>query len=231
VFLVWSAGPFLHIGGQGTGIVLPQFLIRFVPILGNARIPGRGFVMVILALSTLSAIFVSRRGWRPGAIGLLIALALVDGLVIPYPLYAVPTGGRIERYMAEDAQPGSLLEIPLGLQDGFGQLGSFDSRSLSRQTYHQRPIVGGYVSRVPERIKSAYQGRPAIAALIARTSNPTRNPPPPLPDDLAASLAMDGVRYVVIDRELIELPPRPELERRGLRFVLQEGARELYCTK
>jgi hypothetical protein len=94
VFLMWSAGPFLHLGGQGTGIVLPQFFIRFVPILGNARIPGRAFVMVIRAVSVLSAIFVARRDWRAGAIGFLIALALVDGWVIPYPLSAVPTGGE-----------------------------------------------------------------------------------------------------------------------------------------
>jgi hypothetical protein len=230
-FLLWSAGPFLHVLGQGTGIVLPQFFIRFLPILGNARIPGRAFVMVILALAILCAIFVTRRRWRPGTIALLTALALVDGMVIPYPLSPVPTGGRIERYLAEDTQQGSVLEMPLGLQDGFGQLGLFDPRSLSRQTEHRRPIVGGYISRVPERIKAAYLGRPAMAALISLSSNPAPNPPPPLPDDLATPLAGDGVRYVVIDRALIALPTRPELERRGLRFVLQEDARELYCTR
>jgi hypothetical protein len=202
-----------------------------LPILGNARIPGRAFVMVILAVSIVCAIFVTARRWRPGAIGLLIALALVDGMVIPYPLSAVPTGGRIERYLAEDSQPGAVLEMPLGLQDGFAQLGSFDPRSLPRQTDHQRPIVGGYVSRVSERIKAGYLDRPATAALIALSSNPPPDPPPSLPDDLSTPLALDGVRYVVIDRALIALPARPELERRGLRFVLQEGARELYCTQ
>ena len=228
-FLLWSAGPFLHVLGQGTGIVLPQFFIRFLPILGNARIPGRAFVMVILAVSILCAVFVSRRRWGPGAIALLIAVVLVDGMVIPYPLSPVPSGGQIERYLAEDTQQGSVLELPLGLQDGFAQLGSFDPRSLLRQTEHQRPIVGGYISRVPERIKAAYLGRPAIAALIALSANPAGSPP--LPEDLATPLAGDGIRYVAVDREFTALPARPELERRGLRFVLQEGARELYRTK
>jgi hypothetical protein len=231
VFLIWAAGPFLHLGGQGTGIVLPQFFIRFLPILGNARIPGRAFVMVMMAVSVLSAIFVARRGWRAGAIGLLIALALVDGWVIPYTLTAVPTRGEIERYLAQDAESGSVLEIPFGLQDGFAQLGLFDSRSLSRQTHHHRPIVGGFVARVPERVKKAYLDRPAIAALMALSSSPERTSLSPLPDDIATPLARDGVRYVVMDRALVPEPARAELERRGLRFVLQEGTRDLYCTK
>ncbi len=229
-FLLWAGGPFLHVGGQGTGIVLPQFFVRFLPILENARMPGRAFVMVILAVAIVCAVFVAARRWRPGAIALLIGLALVDGLVIPYPLSAVPPVGHIERHMAEDALKGSVLDMPLGLQDGFGQLGQFDSRSLARQMHHQRPMVGGFIARVPERIKAAYLDRPTTAALIALSSNPTENPPPPLPDDLATPLALDGIRYVVIDRALIALPARAELERRGLRFVLQEGARELYCT-
>jgi hypothetical protein len=229
-FLLWAGGPFLHVGGQGTGIVLPQFFIRFLPILENARIPGRAFVMVILAVAILCAIFVAARRWRPGAIGLLIGLALVDGMVIPYPLSAVPPRGHIERHMAEDAQKGSVLDLPLGVQDGFAQLGWFDPRSLLWQTEHRRPIVGGYVSRVPERIKAAYLDRPVTAVLLALSSNPVPNPPPSLPDDLAPLLAADGIRYVVIDRALIALPARADLERRGLRFVLQEGARELYRT-
>ena len=230
-FLLWACGPFLHIGGQGTGIVLPQFFIRFLPILGNARIPGRAFVMVILAVAIVCAKFVAARRWHPGAIALLVGLTLADGLVIPYPLSAVPPSGHIERYLTEDAEKGSVLDVPLGVQDGFGQLGGFDSRSLARQIHHQRPIVGGFVARAPERIKAAYLNQPATAALIALSSNPAPSPLPPLPDDLATPLAMDGVRFVVIDRARISFPARADLERRGLRFVMQEGPRELYRTQ
>ena len=84
---------------------------------------------------------------------------------------------------------------------------------------------------MPERVKTAYLDRPAIAALIALSSSPEQTRPSPLPDDIATPLARDGVRYVVMDRTLAPLPARPELERRGLRFVLQEGTRDLYCTK
>lgn len=231
VFLIWSAGPFLHVGGQGTGIILPQFFMRFLPIVGNARIPGRGFVMVILAISVLCAIFVSRRQWRPGAIALLVAVALVDALVVPYPLSPVPGGGRIESHIAGDMLPGSVLELPVGLQDGFAQLGSFDALALARQSHHQRPIVGGYVSRLPERIRAAYLERPWMAAALTLSANPDPASPVPLPENLAAVLAADDVRFVVVDRERVRRLDRPECERRGLQFVMREGTRELYRTK
>ncbi len=231
VFLIWSAGPFLHVAGQGTGIILPQFFLRFLPIVGNARIPGRGFVMVILAISVLCAIFVSRRQWRPAAIALLVAVALVDALVVPYPLSPVPGGGRIESHIAGDVLPGSVLELPVGLQDGFAQLGSFDAAALARQSHHQRPIVGGYVSRLPERIKTAYLERPWMAAFLTLSANPDPTSPVHLPENLAALLAADDVRFVVVDQKNVRRLDRPECERRGLQFVMREGTRELYRTK
>ena len=120
--------------------------------------------------------------------------------------------------------------MPFGVQDGFGQLGAFDSRSLVRQTYHQRPIAGGFVARASERINLVtWPGRQS-PALIALSSQPAPDPAPRVPDDLATPLAADGIRFVVVDRALIALPPRSDLERLGLRFVLQDGARELYRT-
>jgi hypothetical protein len=101
-FLIWSAGPFLQIAGRATGILLPQFFTRFVPFLSNARIPGRAFVMVMLGASLLSALAVSELQWRRRTVALLIAVALLDGLVAPFPLSSVPANGRIERYLASD---------------------------------------------------------------------------------------------------------------------------------
>ena len=55
VFLLWALGPFLNIGGVNTGLVLPQTLIRFVPLAANARIPGRAMILVYLVLAMLVA--------------------------------------------------------------------------------------------------------------------------------------------------------------------------------
>ena len=44
---------------------------------------------------------------------------------------------------------GTLCELPLGIVDGFGGTGQLDSRTLFYQTIHGRPMVGGFVARLP----------------------------------------------------------------------------------
>ena len=50
VFAVWALGPFLTVAGFDVGLPLPQALARFVPLVDNARMPGRAMVCVYLAL-------------------------------------------------------------------------------------------------------------------------------------------------------------------------------------
>ena len=227
-FLVWSMGPFLLVSGHATGILLPQFFVRFVPILSNARIPGRGIVMVMLGSAMLCALVAAERRWRSRTLAALVMIALLDGLVAPYPLSAVPQAGRIEQHLAGDPRRGSVLPIPTGYQDGFAMVGQFDTVTFVRQMQHGRPIVGGYISRVPDRIKRFYDSRPAIAALIALSSPGAATRHIELPHDLARALAADGIAFVVVTRLNAPAPARAELERRGLTLILEEGERELY---
>jgi hypothetical protein len=228
-FFVWSAGPFLQVAGRATGIMLPQFFARFVPLLSNARIPGRGFVMVMLAAAVLCAFAVAELRWRPNRIGALIGLAFIDGLVAPFPLSPIPAASRIEQFLATDPRPGSVMTIPTGYQDGFAEVGRFDASTLLHQIHHQRPIVGGYVSRVPERIKRIYQDRAAIAQSIALSSPDATSGA--LPGDFDDALAEDGIAFVVVDRaHLHALPAREDLIRRGLTLAIADGDRELYVV-
>ena len=227
-FFVWSLGPFLLIAGRATGIMLPQFFVRFVPILSNARIPGRGFVMVTLAAAVLCALVASERRWRPRTLAALAALAMVDGLVAPYPLSIVPPPGLIEQRLLADPRRGSILLIPTGYQDGFAMVGQFDPIAFVRQMQHGRPIVGGYASRLSHRIKTLYDDRPAIAALLALSAPGATRSSLEFPDHLDELLAADGVAFVVVTRQASWIPARADLERRGLTFVMTEGERELY---
>jgi hypothetical protein len=230
-FLIWSAGPFLHVAGHGTGILLPQFFARFVPLVSNARIPGRAFIVVVLAVAMLCAHVASHARWSPRRIGILILVAFLDGLVAPFQLSPVPHGSEIERYLTQDQGRGSVLALPTGYQDGFGVLGNFDVHALPRQIEHGRAIVGGYISRVPERIKQGYAERPVIASFIALSTPPTSSGSIALPADLTAPLAADGIRFVVVDRSAAPyLPSRIEFEERGLTLLLEERSRELYLV-
>jgi hypothetical protein len=56
VFAIWALGPFLTLAGVDLGLPLPQALARFVPLVENARMPGRAMVCVYLALGVLMAL-------------------------------------------------------------------------------------------------------------------------------------------------------------------------------
>jgi hypothetical protein len=229
VFLLWALGPYLTFAGHGTGVLLPQMFARWIPVVSNARIPSRAFVLVLLAIAVLCARFVAAGRWRPRTIVLLIALALFDGLAIPFPLYRMPAPGRIESFLAASPQSGSLLELPVGIQDSSGETGRFDLRSLVWQMTHEDPIVGGYVSRLSPRIRSAYQDSPTFSLLLALSTADAREPIP-LPDDLSRALFAEGVRFVVVNTDRVPQLTRPEAERRGLRWLLSEGRRDLYAV-
>ncbi len=68
VFALWALGPFLTIAGVDAGLPLPQALARFVPLVENARMPGRAMVCVYLALGVLMALRLAGvAGLKPGA--------------------------------------------------------------------------------------------------------------------------------------------------------------------
>jgi hypothetical protein len=161
---------------------------------------------------------------------MLIVLALADGLSAPFPLYKLPAPGRIERQVSGDPHAGPVLELPVGLLDGMGETGQFDSRALVAQMAHEHPLVGGYVSRIAPRIRAGYENNPAISTLMRRSSRPAQGDGSravALPDDLARALGANGIRYVIVTTDRIALTQQ-ELESRGLQFLMAEGTRQLY---
>jgi hypothetical protein len=96
---------------------------------------------------------------------------------------------------------GAVCELPLGLRDGFGETGSFDSAVLLHQMMHERPIVGGFVARLPPAIAATYESMPVVQSLLRLSSGRaasdqdltlTRR-------DAAAALVSAGIAFVVLD--------------------------------
>jgi hypothetical protein len=148
------------------------------------------------------------------------------------PLYTLDRADRLYAAIA-DGPPGTVLELPFGVRDGFGEVGDFDSRTLFYQTVHQHPIVGGFAARVPPAVAAAYRGMPVIGSLL-QLSGGGALAPERLEEDRASApsaLAAIDVRYVVIDRarasaDLVDyarnvLPLRP---------LASEGEREAYVV-
>ncbi len=228
VFFLWSLGPFLTIGATDTALILPQAIIRYVPILSNARIPGRTFIVVELAGAILAAMSLANRRLSRTAIAALMALVVADSFVAPFPIYPVPVAGTVEALL-QSRPGGSILELPAGVADGFGDPGQFDRRSLSWQMAHGHPLVGGFIARVSNRIRRGYQQDPLLWSILRLSAGAPAPATAELPADPTQHLTDLGVRYVAINRDTA---PQPVIDfvlaRVRLRQIAADGPRELY---
>jgi hypothetical protein len=226
IFFVWSLGPYLRLFGANSGFMLPQTFLRFVPIVANARIPGRAFVVVQLMLALCGAVTLAsfRDSKRYAAIAFVAILAVtIDYWPVPHPWTPLNPRGVSERLKTEP--PGIVLELPLGYRDGFGARGALDHRVLFDQTIHGHPLMGGFVARLSGRIKHAYENDPVIARFLDLSSGSTSaiDPGP-------CHLTCD-VRYVVIDdaiasRELQEFAEKAFT----LSVLTRSGQKTLYAA-
>ena len=172
VFAVWAFGPFLTAAGFDLGLPLPQSLARFLPLVDNARIPGRAMVVVYLALGVLMALRLAGRGniaGRPfqyGLVWMFIALLSVDYLHAPIPLTALDRPAVYE-HLASIEDSGVVIEVPFGIGDGLSRgRGSQDRRLLYHATIHGHPVMGGYIGRMPPMFARAYESMPAVGNLL-----------------------------------------------------------------
>ena len=204
IFFIWALGPHLMTAGHNTGMILPQSLLRFLPIINNARIPGRAMVVVYLALAMVTSLALAERrraSTRPLRMLSLVALLLiVDYVPAPFPMVALEHPAVYD-LLRNRPEQGAVCELPLGLRDGFGERGVFDDRVLFYQTIHQRPIVGGFVARLPRSVTTAYREDVLLDALLTLSSG-NASGVPPMPERRLASdkLREDGIRFVILDR-------------------------------
>ena len=169
-FALMSIGPFLQIAGIKTYIPGPWALLRYVPLVGAARMPGRmaivvtmGFcVLFALALVAITRRYPQRRGLVLSTVGVLLAVELLPA---PRALFAVEVP-RVYQMVAADPRPVRVLTLPTGVRDGVAPIGNFDASVQFYQTFHGKGLVGGYLSRVSTRRKEAYRRLPVMGALL-----------------------------------------------------------------
>ena len=227
VFAVWALGPWATIGGVDVGLPLPQILVRFVPIVSDARMPGRAMVVVYLALGMLLALRLPalEGRWRSPAWQWVLVLGVVlDYLNAPIPVTRLDQPVIYER-LAALSDAGAVCELPFGVGDGLGGVGSQDRRILYYATLHGHPLVGGFIGRMPPGAAAAYAAMPIVGNLL-RLSNGQ----PAVRD--AETQAPLLCRYVVIDRATAS----PELmayahSALDLELLAAADGRELYRAR
>lgn len=93
-----------------------------------------------------------------------VTLLAFELLPVPRTLHsgAVPDAYR---FIASDPRQGRVLELPGGIRDGTSSLGDFSAATMFYQTLHERPILGGYLSRVSDLRREESRRDPVLRAL------------------------------------------------------------------
>lgn len=205
----WLAlGPFVHIAGINTSIPTPWTFLRFVPIVGSARVPTRFVIVAMLGVSVLFGLALTelRRRYPHRRQALLLGSAVLMVLeltAVPRTLYAAAIPSFYYQ-VAKDPRDVKVLGLPLGIKDGLSSVGNITARAQFHQTIHHKPIVGGYLSRVSARRKREHRRLPVLDALLTLSEGR------PLEDwqrrrawagrdDFAESARLG---YVTVDRQL-----------------------------
>lgn len=228
--VVLSLGPVLHTA-QGVTLGLPvpmpyTVLFDYLPGFAALRVPSRFAALVVLGLAILAgdglASLVSRldqppvrwpRWVRPGLLlaALCTAIGVVEGLDA-LPLVPVRVGTQLPpvyRWLASDAEPGPILELPIDY-DAFRE-----SPRAYYSTYHHHPLVDGFRSFAP----------PAYAPLASVLDT--------FPSSQAVGTAERlGVRYVIVHEAertaKNRLAPPPARWIPGIERVAQFGTDAVY---
>ena len=154
IFILMSLGPELKIFHESTGIVLPdKVFYDTVPEWDEIRAPARFIVIANLALAVLASYAVygllknkfsafKQQLMLTAVIGFVI---LFEFSMIPYLSYSEPIPDIYEE-IKNDESKFAVLSAPIG-GTGDGLLLS-DPVFLYHQIHHEKPIYGGFESRV-----------------------------------------------------------------------------------
>ena len=238
VFGVMSIGPFLSIAGVQTHIPGPWALLRYAPLIGSARMPGRMSIVVMMAFTVLFACalvelgrrFPQRRRLLLGAVAVLLAVELAPA---PRALHAASLP-RIYDVIAADPRSVRVLELPTGVRDGLSMIGDFSPKTQFYQAFHGKGLIGGYLSRVSASCKQTYRRAPVMGALLevseGRKLSPARI-------DRALKYAdqfmrMTDLGYVLMKRDRVSEDTRYfATVLFGLRLVAEADGYELYVPR
>src|SRR6185295_10048948 len=161
-----------------------------------------------------------------------VAAVIADQVPAPFPLLPLERP-HIYEVLRDRPEPGSLCELPMGIADGFGQIGALDPRELFYQTIHRRPIAGGMISRLPLSVRRFYESDPILHALMALSETDATRRQIALPDRRAAieGLRANHFAFIMLNRATASPALVAYVEQTlVLRRIATEGRRSLYLV-
>lgn len=236
LFAWLSLGPFVRLAGINTYVPTPWAVLRYLPVVGAARMPTRMTVLVMMGVSMLLAFAIAHIRQQSRHSRLLVAaiatLLVFEMLPSPRPVYSaeIPSVFRI---VAADPRPIRIINLPFGLKDGLSERGAFSAKYQYYQTMHEKALIGGYLSRLPDGAIGRYR-RNIVVRTMLRLSEGTALEPGMEEEAVRlgpAFIDKTHVAYVFIDSglcstELVSFAKRAF----GLTPVAVDGPFELYRT-
>jgi len=171
IFAVLMLGPFLKVFNrwsinlEGVAVVfpLPFLLLHYIPGLSTIRAPSRFtpifiFLTCIVTAYTINFIFIkiSKKKQIILLIGLFLIFFIDQFYIIPTKLnQEIPY--KIYSSLKNKPQA-TVLEIPFTVRDGFQYIGFVHAiQPMAGQLIHGKPIIGGYLARVPDSVFNYYK--------------------------------------------------------------------------
>jgi hypothetical protein len=210
-FTLLAMGPRLQIDGQMLNLPLPYHLLsKLIPAFSITGIPGRFIVMTSLALAILAAYGLATLiDWLPNKIhhqpatesrkisrprltsfigAAVVLLITLEYLAVPLRLTATALDDFYYR-MAADSEPYAILDI------------KWDANFLLHvQTIHGKPLVGGWLARLPEK-QAAYLNQGGLDKsflyLLLGPEGKTLSDPAAIQSAIKAALVKRNVRYII----------------------------------
>jgi hypothetical protein len=171
VGFLFSLGPAQPISSAGKLLLLPYYAFMDIPVINFLRAPNRYSLFVLLAVVVFASFALAElfrnqrlgpRGKTIAGVALLLAFAF-EYLAVPFPITDTRPPAVYAVLPTEPA--GAILQVPFGIRDGRRSAGE-RTGELARyqlwQAEHRWPQVGGYLSRVPDRIFSEYGETPGL---------------------------------------------------------------------
>nr|WP_052294992.1 hypothetical protein [Oscillochloris trichoides] len=137
--LVLALGPQLLVGPIQTGIPLPYRLLLLLPGMEIAQRPSHFVVLTSIALAPLAGLGLHHLVQRYGQRAIMLALTVAVIELAP-PVWPTHTFSVNPVYADLAGKPGAILVLPIDIDV---------SSDLHDQITHQRPLVGGYLARIP----------------------------------------------------------------------------------
>lgn len=199
VFFVLALGPNLRFGGEVyPAIKLPYSLAQGLFSAAGLNTPNRfnmGLMVAVSVLAGLSCAQLSARWEKSWLLGIAAALILFEYLVAPLPTVLPPEASAFYEQIAAEEEDYAILDLPLTRPAG----------EVHRyyQTLHGKPIVGGWIKRVPASAFDFVDANPLLALWHA---DDVSTPVGALGSALAY-LAEANVRYIIFHKNQLSSVP------------------------